>query len=391
MLFLFSLTFYTLIRAVEKRVAEKSPLGWLAAASVLFGLLALTHGMTIWMFAGTLLFCGFYFKARRMTLGIMLGLFLLVYAPWLVRNYHVSGSFLGVSSYSILVGLKGSEAMIMRSVTFAAESVTPLYFRGKLMNGLSAQFGSLIDLLGRNPMAPIFFLSLLHPFKKREASAIRWLLFLVWLFSALGMCLFDAEDESSTCHANDLYLLLTPMFAAYGFAFVLVLWSRLEIHVPLVNQALILFIYLIGALPLVNTFLGSRGGVVQWPPYVPPYISILGTWTTDKEIIASDMPWAVAWYADRRSLWVPTTIQDFIDLNDYDRLGGRIVGLYLTPVTGNKALINDIFKGEYKDWAPFILRTVNANNFPLRAATALPIDQQCIFYADHDRWTDRTD
>ena len=33
---------------------------------------------------------------------------------------------------------------------------------------------------------------------------------------------------------------------------------------------------------------------------------------TEDEIIASDMPWGVAWYADRKSLWIPMTINDFI-------------------------------------------------------------------------------
>jgi hypothetical protein len=48
-------------------------------------------------------------------------------------------------------------------------------------------------------------------------------------------------------------------------------------------------------------------------------------------------------------------------------------------------------KGEYKEWAPWITRNANIRNFPLRAVTALPIDNECVIYADRDRWSTRDD
>ena len=103
------------------------------------------------------------------------------------------------------------------------------------------------------------------------------------------------------------------------------------------------------------------------------------------------MPWAVAWYADRKSLWLPMSVADFVSLSDNQSLGSNLVGLYLTPVTGNRGFINEIVKGEYKEWAPFIVRQVNIRDFPLRAVVAMPIDNECVFYADRDRWSPRED
>jgi hypothetical protein len=88
------------------------------------------------------------------------------------------------------------------------------------------------------------------------------------------------------------------------------------------------------------------------------------------------------------------TRADFISLNDYNQLGGRMVGLFLTPYSGNRSFLADIGKGEYKEWAPFILRRVDVRelqDFPLRAVTAMPWDYENIFYADRDRWTARED
>jgi hypothetical protein len=153
-------------------------------------------------------------------------------------------------------------------------------------------------------------------------------------------------------------------------------------------------IYLISAVPFVSQLielLQTPKMRVQWPPYIPMSIAYLGQWTNEREIIASDMPWAVAWYADRKSLWLPMSINDFITLNDYNRLGGRVVGLYLTPVSAHRGFINDIVKGDYKEWAPFIMRQVNIKDFPLRAVTPMAIDYECVFYSDRDRWTNRED
>jgi len=390
MLLLFSLIVYTMIRAVENAAAEKPVLGWLAAAAALFALLALTHGLTIWMFIGAVFFCVIFFKQRRNVALVMLGVFLAIYSPWLVRNYKVCGNPFGSGYYSALTQVQGSECSIMRDSDFKTDGISPMLFRFKVQLGVAEQFSNIYSYLGQCLVAPVFFLALLHLFKNRNASHFRWLLLCMWLVAVFGMAFFGF-DEDGVLGPNNLHVLFIPFFAAYGFAFVLVLWTRLEINISLIQKAFVSLIYVISALPLLNTVTSTGRSFVNWPPYVPLGIAMLNGWTTDQEIIASDMPWAVAWYADRKSLWLPLTLQDFIDLNDYGRLSGKIVGLYLTPVTGNRALIGDIVKGEFKEWSPFILRSVNAKDFPLRAATALPLDGQCIFYADHDRWSDRQD
>ena len=61
------------------------------------------------------------------------------------------------------------------------------------------------------------------------------------------------------------------------------------------------------------------------------------------------------------------------------------------PVTGNKSFISEIVKGEYKEWAQFIMRNVSARDFPLKYVTALPMENECVFYSDRDRWTNRED
>lgn len=390
MFLLFSLCVYCLLRAVQARSDEGAPLLWIFLAAIGFSLLALAHGLTIWIFVAAVVFVAIYFPKRLLNLGIMLGIFIVVYAPWLIRNYKVCGNPAGVAGYAAFYQVRGQESEIMRAMPFKPGGFSPLHFRSKVQNQILAQFASIYASFGSVLLAPVFFVALLHLFRSNTASQFRWCLLLLWLGALFGMSLFGFPDRE-TLQSNDLHLLFVPFFAAYGAAFLLSLFNRLELKIPFLRLSFITFLLLISGAPLLNQLTSSDNTRVQWPPYVPPYIAILSEWTNAGEMIMSDMPWAVAWYADRKSLWLPLNISDYVALNDYNLLNSNIAGMYLTPVTGNSAFVSDITKGEWKDWASFIKREVSSSDFPLKASTALPINYECIFYADRDRWSTKVD
>jgi hypothetical protein len=400
MLFLFSLAGYFLVRAIEAHTLNERTLLWNAGAAVAFGLLALTHGLTMFLFAGALLFMAIFLRPRGRDAAVMLVIFALIYVPWMVRNYQVCGNPLGLGWYSGLAGILGSESEVMRSMSFVekVKEAGPEVFGEKLRNQIISQFGGIYQFLGAIVVAPVFFIAMLHLFKRPETSLFRWCILSMWGFGVIGMAIFglgsSVYPRPAPLDPNNLHILFAPLMSSYGLAFLLVLWSRLELSVKLIRYAFLGLLYFVSAMPFLSQVIELHQdpkGRVQWPPYVAPFISILGEWTTEREIIASDMPWAVAWYADRKSLWLPMTLNDFISLNDYNRLGGQIIGMYLSPITGHRGFINEVVKGEYKEWAPFIMRQVNIKDFPLRAVTALPVENECVFYADRDRWSNRED
>jgi hypothetical protein len=321
----------------------------------------------------------------------------------MVRNARVCGNPVGLGWYAALSEIKGTENSFMRSMEPPFSKVSPRFFRNKVQAKVIHQTSHIVEYLGGVVVAPVFFIALLHLFKRRETSVFRWALLLMWLAALLGCSIFGigakpvAQPFSPPVEPNDLHVIFIPMFTAYGLAFVLVMWSRVGITVPLVRTGFLALLFILSSLRFITTFIdlnGSAKGRVQWPPYVPPFISLLGDWTTEREIITSDMPWAVAWYADRKSLWLPITVQDFIELNDYNRLNGKIVGLYLTPYSGNRSFVGDIVTGDYKEWSAFITRQVVGpalRDFPLREVTPLPLENQCVFYADRNRWTPKED
>ena len=385
MMLLFNATLYALVRAIQAQNQGGRVGIWLGLVGFGFGLLALSHALTIWIFVAALIFSLFFFRPRGWAAVIIIGIFLVLYTPWLVRNYIICGNPAGVAMYSVLDGIVHAESGHMRRVDLDLEDVGPGHFRSKLITNVIGQANRIFEHLGWNVVAMMFFAALLHIFKRPETSVIRWLVFAMWLGAFLGMALYGINEEQGVA-ANQLHLLFIPIMTCYGLAYLLVQWNRLDIDVRIARIGFIALLFVLCAIPMMITITpgGSKGGV-RWPPYVPPYISVLNDWMGPEEVVASDMPWAISWYANRRSLWLPDTVKTFTQFHDYGVFGAPVNGLYLTPISGSQNRLADILKGEYRDWAAVILRSVDVNKFPLKWATLLGLENECVFFADRNR------
>jgi hypothetical protein len=399
MLLLFSLALYFSTRALEARETGRGTLWWHAAVGLAFGLLALAHALTAFIFVGALVHTAIAFKPRGRDAGVMLLVFLACLAPWLIRNERVCGSMFGIAGQTHLVGLRGSESQIMRTFQRPEDNIPAHFFRSKIQTELLGQIDSLVGRLGQVIVAPLFFLALLHGFRKRETRSLRGGILLMLAFGAVGMAFFGFNDKAleTDLQSNDLYPLFIPITAAYGLALVLVMWSRVQVagwELASVRQANIAFhslIILVCGLPLLNVYTDPPKLPFVWPPYCPPAIGEISDWYSKKDILCSDMPWATAWYGDRKSLWLPLTIADFNDLNEF-RFRGRITGLLLTPITGFRGLLSEVGVGEFKDWRGFIMREPHvANNFALKVVRPVFLvgASYYLLFSDRDRWSER--
>jgi hypothetical protein len=387
LMFLFNSTVYLFIRVVEAQHRDESPLKWLVAAGAGFGLLALTHALTLWIFLGALIFAAFFFRPRGWSALIMLAVCAVVYLPWLIRTFIICGNPGGVAIYSIFDGIGHPEWGWMRRLDIDTGSTLLGSFRNKITTSLVSQTSHLFEYFGLSVVALMFFVSLLHTFKKTETAAIRWIILAMWGGAVLGMAMYGITEEQGVA-ANQLHLIFVPLMTCYGLAYLLVQWNRLSLNLPFARAGFIVLLYLLCALPMIfaSPWLSPPKPFVRWPPYVPPLISVLNDWMKPDEVTATDMPWAVAWYADRRALWLPETQRVFNDFNDYKTLGGPVNGLYLTPISGTDNKLRDIAKGEYKDWAQVIQRNQVLEQFSLKWNTiALGFENECIFLSDHDR------
>jgi hypothetical protein len=399
LLLLFHLNVYALLRAMRARYADEPHLLWIAAAGFGFGLMALTHALSIFIFFPVLLFTVSFFRPRGGAALLMLAVFLAVYSPWLVRNAMVCGDFRGLAGFSGLDGIVRSEAGHMRRFDVDFGGVSGNYFAENFRINLTGQINRLVEYMGWSPVALVAFVSVLHAFRRPVTATFRWLLFAMWGSSVAGMAIFGMKEER-TLAANQFHLLFLPLLICYGMAYVLVQWdrriglgfalpdwsSRRGVH-SFLRLSLLIAIVFISAIPfLICFFLEKPSALVEWPPYLPPIIARLNGWFTPDEIIGSDMPWAVAWYADRRSIWLPFDPRDLNDLNDYRRLGAPIAALYFTPISGTENTMGDLVSGEYQHWTAYIVHTIRPADspFPVKSLFGMP---DCVIYMDRDRGT----
>ena len=382
----FGLATYCAVQAHKHEESDeiRPMLLWLGGAGLMFGLMALTHGVTVFLLPGFMAFCLLGFRDRIIALAVPVGVFLVIVAPWMIHNFFACGNPFGISIYIALAGAGVTEEAVMRGVNVGLNlgGGMPTKFRTSFMD----QAAHLWEYLGLNLVVIAALVSVMHPFRNPTTALWRWIVVMMWVGAAIGMALFGVKE---TISGNQLHIIFLPIFVLYGMAFILILWNRLNVSLPQLRIAFLTIVFFIAAVPMLLTLIVPPQGGIQWPPYVPPFISVLRTWFKPKELLCSDMPWAVAWYANRKCLLLPETVHQFTEISDYTTLGEPISGLYLTPVSGQHDFIS-LIKGPYKDWGPVIMRTQNLNDFLLKSFSPLPIDGECILYADSERWRQKS-
>jgi hypothetical protein len=347
MLFLFSFAIYFLYKAVENTQAGKPVYLWIALTGGFMGLLALAHWMAIWPFLGLVLFAGFYFNPRGVQLLTLIGVFLLITIWWpLFHNMKWSGNPLGAGLYLFYAGnaVVGDESGLMRDLEQSAGALDLNGLPSKVViNGIN-QLGDIYNYLGASIAAPLFFLALLHPFRRREIADFRWCILGMWLFAVVGMTIYGLKphSEENPTDPNNLHIIFMPVMTGYGLAFLAVLWNRLNLplHIPVVRNGHFIAAVLISALPVLmlapKRIAGSVAGhelrSTLWPYYVPKALAEYGGMVKENEVIVTDIPWAVAWYTDRSAVWLPRDKQQLQTMMEYAAKRNQpITGILLSP------------------------------------------------------------
>lgn len=369
MLLLFSSGMYFAYRAVENTVEGRIAMAPAVIAGVFFTLLALTHWMTVWIALGYIIFAAFNFRPRGFVAISILALILLAAAGPIIRNMSITGTPLGTAFLTLFNGLgNGTEDVVMRNIDLEAEPLVLTGMFSKILRNTLLQASDIIPLLAGIVVAPLFFLSLLHPFQRPSIAIFRWAILLMWTTGAVGLAFFGISTNA--LDPNQIHLLFAPLMTAYGVAFVSILWSRLDFvtTVPQLRDVHHFVIIFICALPLILSLpdkvrigmqVRDRGGLPHWPPYFAPalnsQVSGIKGWVDPKNVIFSDQPWAVAWYADRMSIWLPPTRDGFTKLEMIAAdLQTPVAGILISPSSHGSGSIADV-AGRYRDFTPMVI------------------------------------
>lgn len=409
-----ALAFWCFTHALVRVGAEVSPWRALFGVSVCCGLLVLTHWMALWIVIGFVASAAFLMRDRRSAAALLvLSVPLLSLGGWCVRNYMVCGDLLGAAkaTFQSLLVYGGDESIQRDFILMNPPVAVDSLFR-KLALNFQSHWLDIFNHFAAVVPAFVCFFAMLHRFRKPEVGSARWSLIIIWVFVAVGMALLGLKIGEAD--ENDLFCALVPAMGGYGIAMLAMLWARLNLESGWFwrQWGYAVIAIAISAMPMLTKLptalrigIAFRGQLAQWPPYLPDRFARLTKFVDDKEVLFSDAPWAVAWYADRTAIWMPVERKQFpIMKSKLDAQNMAVAGFVITPISAKVKLLTDIFESTYREWADVVYRgpmvafnmeVKNIAEFPYPAiyplhGVSLPatggLNVMMVYYADRVRW-----
>ncbi len=381
--------------AREQKLGSRALFGLAALAGVLVGVGCLTRYAFGWFIIPVILYLALFSGTRRGVLWLVALLsFVLVIAPWVVRNISVSGMPFGTATYSLMEGTYiWPENRLERSLSPQFETpinVSPMSpywakffanFKSLLLNELPRFGGSWV---------PGFFLAgLLVNFRSPALQRLRYFILfclpVLMIVQALGRT--QLTEESPEINSENLLVILAPIIIVYGVSFFCILLDQLELPLLFLRYVIMGVFGLLVCLPILLVFLPPKTNIVAYPPYYPPVIQQVASYLKEDELMMSDVPWAVAWYGHRQSVWLTLNAQsEYFAISDMQK---PVNALYLTPQTMDAKFLSQWVRAGEKSWGNFILDSMIRHEippwFPLRAAPNGFLPEQLLL-ADWERW-----
>jgi hypothetical protein len=379
--FFLGATYFALLSVIHRR-ERKPPWNWMLffCISILFSAAAfLTHYAAIALIPGLALFI--WIMGSRTQRGghlafFYLALIFLVVSPWLLRNYRLSGSPLGLAPHTALMeSAKYPGDSLMRTLKPSFNLISDYQTaKTKWAKNFNELYENGLTSMGGGLLIAFFMVTFFYRFVRVHVHNLRWGIGLSMVLFVFGVGFFGKE-------AFVLYHSFWPFVILYGLAFFSILLDRLDLSIQIYKIGLTTLVVGLTALPLIITIFLSPAPGLPYPPYYAPFIMRVSELLKPNEVMCTDMPWATAWYGKRVSILMPRTLDDYYEINDYRKY---ISGLYITTISKNRPFVSDLIEGSEKTWFPIMMGRL-PQDFPLRQGFALNKQDQ-IFLTDSVRW-----
>lgn len=413
LLALTALAFRLLVSATGNSQQGKEVRLTLMTLGCVMALMVLTHWLAVWLVLGLILsvYLGLPQKRSGATLVVLIPALAAVSWGWWMQQR--CGDPLGGAKTLFQTHLISLDASaLQRQYSLNMPPVQVADFLRKFLQNWQDQFGDLFSHFGYGLPAVFFIASLLHRFRRPETAAVKLGVTALFISVAFGMGFIGLPDRR--IDDNNLYLVLIPALTIYGAAMLTLLWARLYPNASGIwaGWGYALIALSVSSLPLLNTLpaqvklgLTLRNRIYpHWPPYVPDRVSIVNRLIEPNEILFSDAPWFVAWYADTTTVWVPLKRDDFTRMKAQAEVKGKTVaGFVMTPLATRMDYLHEAFTGPYREWPDLLFRgplLAFDRDFPARPnfeykvpipLVAVPVGPkenlslQMTFYTDHAR------
>ncbi|MCG3149141.1 MAG: hypothetical protein PCFJNLEI_02600 [Verrucomicrobiae bacterium] len=379
----FMVTAFALVKA-EQWAETKKSVYWVTGALALCGLAMGIGTLSQYAFACVVVPVLVYVCVSMpqwkwfFKLGVVLGVFVLIMIPWLGRNWMVSRTMFGLAKLVLVekAVTDVTEEALKLEVQREVQTVPKWRWRelGKrVLVNLDPLYRVALKETGGNFLVAFFLASLLHRFKRDDVFRLRRYLF--WsLLMALVWLAFAGVPQ------RNLFTMFVPVIMIYGVAFFFVMFERLQFRTRWVRRGMVGLFAVLNCLPFALTLL-PPGPRPPYPPYDGGMVSAVGRVFRQEELVASDIPWAVAWYADRSAVLMPGDETSYLALNDEIH---RVAGVYLTQQTHLNLRLIDVVVGYQQFWLNLYQRP--NPNLPLKAFAPLMPRGEQVLLSDRPRW-----
>ena len=382
---------------IEESARDPQPrprrlLGLAVAAGVLTGVGGLARYSFGWAIIPVVLFLVLFGGPKRLRHAMAaLSAFVLVLAPWVIRNCVVSGTPFGTAGFALAEGtFLYPQFQLERAIhpDFSHVMLMSPYLH-KFAANLSGILSNDLPRFGGSWATLLFWAGLLLSFKSVAVRRLRYfVLFCLGTFAivqALGQT--QLSVESPEVNSENLLVLLAPLAFIYGVSLFLTLLEQMNLPALQLRLPITAAFAALACLPMMLVLFPPKTSPVAYPPYYPPDIQQTAGWMKESELTMSDVPWAVAWYGRRQCVWLTLNAQD--DFNAINNWMKPIQALYLTPETMDSRFVTDWARAREYSWGSFILQVVTQHQipprFPLRIAPNGYLPDR-LYLTDRERW-----
>ncbi len=307
----------------EPKHGPKRPLSYAAAAGALAGLCGLTRYSFLWIILPVGVFLMLWGGGRRwLNASVAVAAFFLVVSPWVARNWMVSGLPLGTATYTLAEGPlmgKYAEHRLARAID-PKVSIPPQLVPYKLIQQLRGVISNDVPKFAGNWVAGLCLLALLMSYNNPALSRVRFFLLgallLMILIQSLGKT--QLSEDVPEVNVENLLVVLAPLVILFGVAMFYVVLDTIQLPIPELRRVIVVGFGFLLCLPMLLTFLPPRSTYpLVYPPYFPPQFQACASYTKTNELVMCDLPWAMAWYGQRQTVWLPADgYSDFFTIND---------------------------------------------------------------------------
>ena len=287
----------------ELRTGRCSNSSLAVVAGVLLGLGAMTQYSFGLMILPVLGFYWLVSGSRRAAVTLTaLSSFLVIVAPWLVRNYMVCGHLFGTAGYAVLEGTDWFPGDLLQR-SLGAGTNLPVFDQLKvgchklILNSLRLLQNDL-PRLGGTWLSGFFLVGLVIPVGTARSKRLGWFVAssvtVLAIVQILGRT--TLSEDSPDVNSENLLVLLLPMIWIYGTKFFFLLLDQVEWYGGFLRTVFVAGFVILTCLAMPLSLVATRRSRSAFSPPYPPWIQAATSFVKKDEVMMSDVPWAVAWY-----------------------------------------------------------------------------------------------